>query len=65
MAFQKLVNIKNEQKESLEAIRKQINENGEDVSLMALISDAIDIFIDQYGDAAIKRYSKTEKKYWK
>jgi hypothetical protein len=64
MAFQKLLNLKNEQKESLESIQRKINEQGGNVSLMALISDSIDIFIDQYGDVAIKQYSKTENKYW-
>jgi len=64
MAFQKLVNLETDQKNELDEIQRQIIENGGNVSLMALIIDAIDIFINQYGDAAIKQYSKTENKYW-
>lgn len=57
MTFKKLVNIRNEQKEGLDAIQRQIVDNGGDVSIMALISDSIDVFIDSYSDSAIKRYS--------
>lgn len=57
MAFQKLVNLKNGQKEGLDSIQRQIVDNGGEVSIMALISDSIDVFIDRYSDLAIKRYS--------
>lgn len=57
MAFQKLVNLKIKQKKELDNIQKQINENGGNVSIMELIDDAIQIFIDKYSDEAVKRYS--------
>lgn len=57
MAFQKLVNLKIKQKNELDSIQKQINENGGDVSIMELIDDAVQIFIDKYSDDAVKRYS--------
>jgi hypothetical protein len=57
MAFQKLINLKLKQKNELDSIQKQIKENGGDVSIMELIDDAIQIFIDKYGDEAVKRYS--------
>lgn len=57
MAFQKLVNLKIKQKKELDNIQKQINENGGNVSIMELIDDAIQIFIDKYSDDAVKRYS--------
>lgn len=59
MAFQKLLNLKNRQKESLDSIQRHIADNGGEVSIMELIHDAIDIFINQYSDAAVKRYSPT------
>lgn len=57
MTFKKLVNIKEEQKNELDEIRKQINENGGNVTVMDLINDAIGIFVDQYRDVAVLRYS--------
>jgi hypothetical protein len=64
MKFKKLVNLKTDQKDGLDDIQRQVNENGGNVSLMTLINDSIDVFIDSYSDAAIKRYSNTyyEKK---
>lgn len=44
MTYKKLINIKTTQKEGLEAIQRQIIENGKDISLMQLISDSIDVF---------------------
>lgn len=57
MVFQKIVNLKDGQKESLDSIQRQIIDNGGEVSIMALISDSIDVFIGRYSDLAVKRYS--------
>lgn len=57
MAFQKLINLKTVQKNELEEIQRQIMMNGGNVSIMQLISDAIDVFIDHHCDVAIKHYS--------
>lgn len=57
MTYKKLLNLKTKQKDGLDAIQRQIIDNGGEVSLMALISDSIDVFIHKYSDSAIKRYS--------
>lgn len=43
MTFKKLVNIKEEQKNELDEIQNQINENSGNVTIMDLINDAIGI----------------------
>ena len=55
--YKKLVNLKCEQKDGLDDIQRQISANGGDVSIMELIVDSIQIFIDHYKNAAIERYS--------
>lgn len=61
MAFQKLVNIKSDQKNELESIQRQIKEEGGNASMMELINDAIAIFINLYADAAVEKYSPLYK----
>ena len=57
MTHKKLLNLKTKQKDGLDAIQRQIVDNGGKVSIMQLISDAIDVFIDHHSDVAIKHYS--------
>jgi hypothetical protein len=57
MAHKKLLNLKTKQKEKLDAIQREIIKKGGEVSIMALISDSIDVFIDHHSDVAIKHYS--------
>lgn len=55
--YKKLVQIKPEQKEALDEIQEIVNENGSHVSITRLIQDSIQIFVDNYRDEAINRYS--------
>lgn len=55
--FKKQLNIKTKQKNDLDKIQRQIIENGGNVTLMDLINDAIGIFVSEYGDKAVLRYS--------
>lgn len=57
MAYKKLLNLKTKQKDGLDAIQKQIIENGGNVSIMQLIGDAIDVFINHHSNVAVKHYS--------
>lgn len=61
MAFQKLVNIKSDQKNGLEMILREISDNGGKASMMELINDAIAIFINLYADEAVEKYSPLYK----
>lgn len=63
MTFQKLLYIRPEQKEALDEIQAEIESNGGYVSMMSLIDDSIQIFIDYYRDEAIRQHSP--KKYIK
>lgn len=55
--YKKLIYLRLEQKEALDEIQKEIEENGGQVSLVRLIQDSIQIFIQHYKNDAIKRYS--------
>lgn len=57
MGFKKLMNLRQEHKVALDEIQEEIEFNGGYVSLMSLIDDSIQIFIDYYKDEAVKRYS--------
>lgn len=57
MSFKKLLYIREEHKEALDDIKKKIEENGGRVSMMSLIDDSIQVFIDYYEEEAVKRYS--------
>lgn len=57
MTFNKLINLKTHQKDGLDEIQFHISENGANVSLAELISDAIDIFIKLYFEQAVDKYS--------
>lgn len=57
MEYKKLVHLRLEQKEALDNIQEEISFNGGYVSVMRLINDSIQIFIDHYGEDAVKRYS--------
>lgn len=46
-----------EQKEALNEIKKEIVSNGGSVSIMRLMQDSIEIFIQHYSEEAIERYS--------
>ena len=61
MSFKKLINLKVNQKKGLEEIQKQVSENQGNVSLMVLIVDAIDIFINFYSKVAVEKYSPLYK----
>ncbi|MDO5835380.1 MAG: hypothetical protein Q4P17_02635 [Methanobacterium sp.] len=57
MQYKKLVHLRPEQKEALDNIKEEISFNGGYVSVMRLINDSIQIFIDHYGEEAVERYS--------
>lgn len=62
MSYKKLIYLKPEQKEALNDIKDIIDKNGGCVSMMRLIQDSVQIFIDHYKNEAISRYSSTYKK---
>lgn len=62
--YKKLIFIKPEQKEALDEITDTINRNGGYVSVMRLVQDSIQIFIDHYKNDAISKYSSTYEKNW-
>jgi hypothetical protein len=55
--YKKLVNLRPEQKDALDEIQEIVNENGAYVSIMRLMQDSIQIFIEHYKNEAIERYS--------
>lgn len=55
--YKKLIYLRMEQKEALDEIQKSIDENGGSVSIMRLMQDSIQIFIQHYSEEAIERYS--------
>lgn len=61
MAFQKLINMKSDQRNELLEIQRQIKEQGGNASMMELINDAIAILINLYADAAVEKYSPLYK----
>lgn len=69
MTFKKLVSIRPEQKDALDEIQAEITEGGGYVTMMSLINDSIQIFIEYYRDEAIQQYTprkyKEKKKEWK
>ena len=57
MEHKKLVHLRQEQKEALDSIKEEVSFNGGYVSVMRLINDSIQIFVDHYRDEAVERYS--------
>lgn len=55
--IRKLINIDPEAKNRLEDIKKEIKDNGGEISITRLIEDSIRIFILYYGKHAIEKYS--------
>lgn len=62
MFNKKLLYITEEQKIDLERIKTQVKENGGTVSVMRLMQDSIQIFLDYYQEDAIQKYSPIYKK---
>ena len=54
--------LSSKQKGKLEAIQRQVKENGGSISVMRLMQDAITIFLEHYKDEAIEKYSPNYKK---
>jgi len=59
MEYKKLIYLKQGQKEALDELQKKINENGGNVSIMRLINDAVNIFLNNYYEDAIEIYTRT------
>jgi predicted lactoylglutathione lyase len=55
--YEKLILLTASQREQLEDIQKNVKENGGNVSANQLIRDGIQIFIENYQEAAIRKYS--------
>ena len=55
--YQKLINLNIEEKEGLEKILREIQNKGGKISMMSLITDSIRIYINNYGNEAIEKYS--------
>ena len=62
MFNKKLLYITEEQKIDLERVKTQVKENGGTVSVMRLMQDSIQIFLDYYQEDAIQKYSPIYKK---
>ena len=62
MFNKKLLYITEEQKMDLERVKTQVKENGGTVSVMRLMQDSIQIFLDYYKEDAIQKYSPIYKK---
>jgi hypothetical protein len=62
MFNKKLLYITEEQKIDLERVKTQVKENGGTVSVMRLMQDSIQIFLDYYQEDAIRKYSPIYKK---
>jgi len=62
MFNKKLLYITEEQKKDLERVKTQVKENGGSVSVMRLMQDSIQIFLDYYQEEAIQKYSPIYKK---
>ncbi len=62
MFNKKLLYITEEQKIDLERVKTQVKENGGSVSVMRLMQDSIQIFLDYYQEEAIQKYSPIYKK---
>lgn len=59
MEYKKLIYLKQGQKEALDELQNKINEKGGNVSIMRLINDAVNIFLNNYCEDAIEIYSRT------
>jgi hypothetical protein len=55
--YKKLLYLETEQKSALEGIQKKVKMNNGQVSVMRLIKDSINIFLDYYQEEAIEKYS--------
>lgn len=55
--YEKLILLTATQREKLESIKRNVEKNGGTVSANQLIRDSIQIFIENYQEAAIKKYS--------
>lgn len=59
MFYEKLVLLTVSQREKLEDIQRIVKNNGGNVSANQLIRDSLDIFLDNYDDIAVKKYSSS------
>jgi NifU-like protein involved in Fe-S cluster formation len=55
--YRKAVYISEDQKDALEDIKSEVEQNGSKVSCMRLMQDAIAIFLDKYREKAVMKYS--------
>ena len=62
MINKKLLYLTEEQVARLKEIKTQVNENGGTVSVMRLMQDSIQIFLDHYKEDAIQKYSPIYEK---
>jgi len=62
MINKKLLYLTEEQNIGLERVKKEVKENGGTVSVMRLMQDSIQIFLDYYQEDAIRKYSPIYKK---
>lgn len=57
--YEKLILLTSSQIERLEKIQKSVKKTGSAVSVNQLIRDSVQIFLENYGDVAVKKYSST------
>ena len=57
MFYEKLVLLTMSQREKLEDIQRIVKNNGGNVSANQLIRDSLEIFLENYEDIAVKKYS--------
>jgi len=62
MINKKLLYLTEEQNIGLKRVKKEVKENGGTVSVMRLMQDSIQIFLDYYQEDAIRKYSPIYKK---
>ena len=55
--YEKLILLTSSQREKLMNIQRNVQENGGHVSANQLIRDSIQMFLENYEDAAVKKYS--------
>jgi hypothetical protein len=57
LKYQKLVTLNFEEKRGLENVLREIKGKGGNISMMKLIRDSINIFLEFYTTEAVKKYS--------
>lgn len=59
MEHKKLIYLQPYQKEGLDKLQSEISKKGSQVSMMRLISDAVDIYLEYYKEEAVDVYTRT------